>query len=89
MASSQKPTSALLDAIATAGNAWAQQKPGAREELLTLAHALTAALETPSEVLQRIGCAEVCVFSRSRLDLRLSKITRDDGILMADQAARG
>lgn len=63
MASSRVQTSALLDAIATAGNAWAKEKPGAREELLTLTHALTATLETPSEALQRIGWAEVCVSS--------------------------
>lgn len=88
MASSHEQTSALLDAIATAGNAWAQEKPGARAELLTLAHALTAKLETPSEVLQRIGWAEVCVFSRSRLEIRLPKIVEFHDLLVVDWNGR-
>ena len=61
MGSSNAKISAVLEAIATAGKAWSQQKPGAREELLTLAHSLTTALETPSEAVQRIGWAEVCL----------------------------
>lgn len=60
MGTSNAKTSAVLEAIAIAGRAWSQQKPGAREGLLALAHSLNTALETPSEAIQRIGWAEVC-----------------------------
>lgn len=63
----QPDTPALLDAIAATREAFAQAKPGSREELLDLAHSLTAALETPSETIQRIGWAEVILQSFFRL----------------------
>lgn len=50
---------AILAQLQTAGFAYAEQKPGAREQLLSLNGALTAALELPSEAIQRIGWAEV------------------------------
>jgi hypothetical protein len=56
----QEAISALLNSIASAGNSLSHQQPGAREELLRLAYSLAAALETPSEAIQRIGWAEVC-----------------------------
>ena len=49
----------LLEAIAATGASLSQREPGAREKLLDLTHALTSALETPSETIQRIGWAEV------------------------------
>ena len=48
----------LLDGIARAGSAVAQNESGARERLLDLAYALAAAVELPSEAIQRIGWAE-------------------------------
>jgi len=65
----QPDTPALLDAIAATREAFAQAKPGSREELLDLAHSLTAALETPSETIQRIGWAEVILQSFFRLSV--------------------
>lgn len=59
MTASNVEMSALLEAIATTGKEWSQQEPAAREKLLSLAHSLIAALETPSEFVHRIGIAEV------------------------------
>lgn len=50
----------ILRAIADSTEAVARKEPGAREAMLELSHQLTAALETPSETIQRIGWAEVC-----------------------------
>ena len=50
---------ALLEEIAKAGESYAQNDSGAREKLLSLAHSLAAAMELPSEAIQRIGWAEV------------------------------
>ena len=49
----------LLEDIAATGRSYAQDEPGAREKLLSLTHSLTAAVELPSEAIQRIGWAEV------------------------------
>ena len=48
----------LLEDIAKAGGTFAQNEPGAREHLLDLAYSLAAAVELPSESIQRIGWAE-------------------------------
>lgn len=45
----------LLEQLQTAGFSYAEQTPGAREQLLSLTSALTAALELPSEAIQRVG----------------------------------
>ena len=45
----------VLRAIATSTEAVARKQRGAREEMLELSHQLTAALETPSEAIQRMG----------------------------------
>lgn len=50
---------ALLSQIAELSPLYADSQPGAREKLLSLTHALTAAVELPSEAIQRIGWAEV------------------------------
>ncbi len=55
--------SSLLSSISSAGDSFAQQSPGAREQLLALAYKLAATLETPSEAIQRIGWAEVGYFA--------------------------
>lgn len=49
----------ILRTIAASTEAVTQQAPGAREKMLDLSHQLTSALETPSELIQRIGWAEV------------------------------
>lgn len=59
MAASNVEMSALLEAVATTGKEWSRQEPAAREKLLSLAHSLVAALETPSDFVHRIGIAEV------------------------------
>lgn len=59
MASSPGNAHAILAQLQNAGSAYAEQKPGAREQLLGLSNALIAALELPSEAIQRIGWAEV------------------------------
>lgn len=59
MASPTDNAQAILAQIQTVGAAYAEQKPGAREQLLSLSSELTAALELPSETIQRIGWAEV------------------------------
>ncbi|MCJ1303486.1 hypothetical protein MMC08_006296 [Hypocenomyce scalaris] len=56
----------LLEAIAATGASLSQREPGAREKLLDLTHALTSALETPSETIQRIGWAEPARFAAAQ-----------------------
>ena len=52
----------ILTAISSAGDSLSQNEPGAREKLLALSYSLSAALELPSEAIQRIGWAEVKSF---------------------------
>lgn len=56
---------AILTQLQAAGSAYAEQKPGAREQLLSLSNALITSLELPSETIQRIGWAEVSLLPRS------------------------
>ena len=49
----------ILSSISSAGSSFAKQDAGAREQLLSLAYKLAAAVEKPSEAIQRIGWAEV------------------------------
>ena len=51
--------SEILDKITASVESFTRNEPGAREKLLLLSHQMTAALETPSEAIQRIGWAEV------------------------------
>ena len=51
--------SEILAKIKASTEAFTRNEPGARENMLLLSHQLTAALETPSEAIQRIGWAEV------------------------------
>lgn len=53
------PPQQILAQLQTVGSAYAQNKPGAREQLLNLSHALISSLELPSEAIQRMGWAEV------------------------------
>lgn len=59
MASETSRAQEILAQLQIAGSAYAQQKPGAREQLLDLSHALISSLELPSEAIQRMGWAEV------------------------------
>ncbi|MCJ1263888.1 hypothetical protein MMC22_003758 [Lobaria immixta] len=81
MTASIAETSALLEALATAGRKWSQHELAAREELLNLAHSLIAALEMPSEFVHRIGIAEPAMFAAIRLavDLRLFEKLSEGG----------
>lgn len=57
---SSPSVSALLKRIAAAGKAYENsQEPGSREDLIDLSHSLVAALEIPSEFIQRSFWSEV------------------------------
>ena len=50
--------STIVAEINTAAQAFAHNSYGSREKLLELCGLMTAQLETPSEVIQRVGWAE-------------------------------
>lgn len=49
----------ILEQLQAAGSAFAENKPGAREQLLNLGYSLVSSLQLPSEAIQRMGWAEV------------------------------
>ena len=49
----------ILNKLQAAKQSTTNAEPGAREKMLSLSLQLTAALETPSEMIQRVGWAEV------------------------------
>ena len=49
----------ILGKLQTARKSTTSNESGARAKMLSLALELTAALETPSEMIQRVGWAEV------------------------------
>ena len=51
--------SSILGKLQAVSQSALENEPGAREKLLSLSLKLTAALETPSEMIQRMGWAEV------------------------------
>ena len=53
------PISSTLERIAAAGEAYKRHEIGSREDLIELGRDLVAALEIPSEFLQRSFWAEV------------------------------
>lgn len=53
------PVSSILERIAAAGKAYEGEELGSRESLIELGRDLVAALEIPSEFLQRSFWAEV------------------------------
>jgi hypothetical protein len=57
------PVSSIIERIAAAGNAYNGNERGSREALIDLGRDLVAALEIPSEFLQRSFWAEVSVSS--------------------------
>ncbi|KAL8731915.1 MAG: hypothetical protein Q9181_004126 [Wetmoreana brouardii] len=83
--------SSLLEDIAGAGKSYSQHELGARERLLSLAYSLAAAVELPSETIQRIGWAEPARFASTKIgvDLNLFEILKDKkdaGITTAELA---
>lgn len=63
------PVTSILEGIAAAGKAYSQADPGARENLVELSHTLIAALEIPSEFVQRSFWAEVSLPSTKHMPL--------------------
>lgn len=53
------PVSSIVEQIAAAGKAYHSNEVGSRESLIDLSRSLVAALEIPSEFLQRSFWAEV------------------------------
>lgn len=61
------------------GSAYANKKPGSREQLINLCHSLIASLELPSEAIQRMGWAEPAraAHCRTAVELKLFEILKD------------
>lgn len=72
---------AILAQIQAVGSAYAEKKPGAREQLLSLSHALISSLELPSEAIQRMGWAEPAraAHCRTAVDLKLFEFLESSG----------
>lgn len=58
-------TSSILKKL---NDAHTKNVTGSREEMLSLAHSLVASLETPSEVISRVGWAEVSQSLQASVD---------------------
>ncbi|KAK9424384.1 putative O-methyltransferase [Seiridium unicorne] len=61
----------ILSRLQAAGAAYGENKPGAREQLIDLSHALISSLELPSESIQRIGWAEPARAAHCRLGVEI------------------
>lgn len=61
------------------GSAYADKKPGAREQLIDLCHSLITSLELPSETIQRMGWAEPAraAHCRAAVELKLFEILKN------------
>ncbi|OTA55120.1 putative O-methyltransferase [Hypoxylon sp. EC38] len=72
---------AILTQLQAAGSAYAENKPGAREQLLNLSHALISSVELPSEAIQRMGWAEPARAAHCRIavDLNLFELLSKSG----------
>ena len=79
MSSPTSATEAILSQVQRTAKAYAEETPGAREQLLSLSQALTASLELPSEAIQRMGWAEVSLFGPN---LALKLISTNDRSLL-------
>ncbi|KAI0176482.1 putative O-methyltransferase [Hypoxylon sp. FL1284] len=62
---------AILAQLQVAGAAFAEKKPGAREQLLNLGHSLVSSLQLPSEAIQRMGWAEPARAAHCRIAVEL------------------
>ncbi|KAI0852445.1 putative O-methyltransferase [Daldinia vernicosa] len=72
---------AILAQLQATGSAYSEKKPGAREQLLNLAHSLISSLELPSESIQRIGWAGPARAAHCRMavDLGIFESLKDSG----------
>ncbi|KAG4218928.1 hypothetical protein PC116_g32592 [Phytophthora cactorum] len=72
---------AILAQLQETGSAYAEKKPGAREQLLNLAYSLISSLELPSEAIQRMGWAEPARAAHCRIavDLGLFESLKESG----------
>ncbi|KAI9703066.1 MAG: hypothetical protein M1820_005938 [Bogoriella megaspora] len=75
MSSSPYHPEAILSQLQTAGVAYGDKIPGAREQLINLGHALVSSLELPSETIQRIGWAEPARAAHCRIAVELDFFT--------------
>ncbi|KAF7371026.1 putative O-methyltransferase [Mycena sanguinolenta] len=83
----------IIAELQAVGSAYAEKKPGAREQLLNLSHALIASLELPSETIQRMAFAEPARAAHCRIAVELKlfeylKESGPDGISSQDLAAK-
>ncbi|KAI5921320.1 putative O-methyltransferase [Camillea tinctor] len=81
MSPSSRTPEAILSELQTIGAAYAEKKPGAREQLINLSQALISSLELPSEAIQRMGWAEPARAAHCRIavELKLFEALRDNG----------
>ncbi|KAI1380465.1 putative O-methyltransferase [Hypoxylon crocopeplum] len=63
--------STILSQLQVAGSAYAEKRPGAREQLLNLGYALISSIELPSEAIQRMGWAEPARAAHCRIGVEL------------------
>ncbi|KAI1387563.1 putative O-methyltransferase [Hypoxylon trugodes] len=72
---------AILAQLQAAGSAYAEKKPGAREQLLNLGYALVSSVELPSEAIQRMGWAEPAKAAHCRIavELKLFESLKESG----------
>ncbi|KAI1633661.1 putative O-methyltransferase [Biscogniauxia mediterranea] len=92
MSSSSGKPEAILSQLQTVGAAYAENKPGAREQLINLSQALISSLELPSEAIQRMGWAEPARSAHCRIavELKLFEILKDNdqGLSAKELAAK-
>ncbi|KAI1208147.1 putative O-methyltransferase [Annulohypoxylon truncatum] len=72
---------AVIAQIQAASAAYAEKKPGAREQLLNLGYALVSSVELPSEAIQRMGWAEPAKAAHCRIavELKLFELLKESG----------
>ncbi|KAI1099214.1 putative O-methyltransferase [Jackrogersella minutella] len=86
-------TEAILAQLQAASSAYADKKPGAREQLLNLGYALASSVELPSEAIQRMGWAEPARAAHCRIAVALNlfellKESGEQGISDKDLATK-
>ncbi|KAI5860697.1 putative O-methyltransferase [Durotheca rogersii] len=81
---------AILAQLQAAGSAYAEKKPGAREQLLNLGYALVSSVELPSEAIQRMGWAEPARAAHCRIavELGIFELLKDSNQSAKEVAAK-
>ncbi|KAI1085383.1 putative O-methyltransferase [Whalleya microplaca] len=81
MSSTTSQPEAILSQLQLIGSEYAEKKPGSREQLLNLSHALISSLELPSEAIQRMGWAEPARSAHCRIavELNLFELLKEGG----------